>query len=136
MSALLSLKERVYINSHTSQKCSSRDTSFPLAHGLWDAKAPCSRHTGASSYGALLLLQLQDAQAQQGPSSPRALNLAEVGKCCRILQGDGGQDHTLMCHGALSRGVQQLQVFFSLCPSTWQMHTMQTCVKHLNIDRS
>lgn len=101
MSALLSLKERVYINSHTSQKCSSRDTSFPVAHGLWDAKAPCSHHTGASSYGALLLLQLQDAQAQQGPSSPRALNLAEVGKCCRILQGDGGQDHTLMCHGAL-----------------------------------
>lgn len=101
MSALLSLKERVYINSHTSQKCSSRDTSFPLAHGLWDAKAPCSHHTGASSCGALLLLQLQDAQAQQGPSSPRALNLAEVGKCCRILQGDGGQDHTLMCHGAL-----------------------------------
>lgn len=101
MSALLSLKERVYINSHTSQKCSSRDTSFPLAHGLWDAKAPCSHHTGASSCGALLLLQLQDAQAQQGPSSPRALNLAEVGKCCRILQGDSGQDHTLMCHGAL-----------------------------------
>lgn len=36
----------------------------------------------------------------------------------------------------LSCGTQQLQVFFSLCPSTGQTHTVQTCKKHLSIYRS